>query len=121
MADEIIEELSSDKTFNDKLLLEFNDFNSLSITSKAAASNTIFIKAKQYEAAMKIAGETILDLDLENDELKEKLYSYGEYNKEEINKKVQFKKLNGSNEDNNKRIRKRLLRTLEKSKSITET
>ena len=119
MADEIIKQIASDPDFKQSLVIQYNDFDSLSIVNKAAESNKLFVNYKKLEAAMHLAGETIKDLDIEVETVYEKLSSYGEYDQEEINKKIQYKKINSSNEEDNKRIRNRLPQTLLKAKTIT--
>ena len=120
MADDIVKEIANDSVFKESLAIEYEDFKTLSVINKATESHRLFIKYKQFEEAMNFAGKTILDLDIENETLIEKLSSYGEYDLDEINKVMNYKKLNLSNEDHNKRIRNRLQKTLLKAKAITD-
>ena len=120
MADDILKQIANDPKFKESLAIELEDFKTLSVINKATESHRLFIKYKQFEEAMNFSGKTILDLDIENETLIEKLSSYVEYIQDEINKKVNYKKLNSSNEDDNKRIRRRLQQTLLKAKAITD-
>src|SRR5271156_710103 len=105
MADEILEQIAKDPNFAESISSEYNDFKSLSVVNKAAASNKLFIKYKQFENAMNIAGETIYDQAIKINTLEDEFKNYGEYNEEEIKQKVKYKKINNSNEEKNKIIR----------------
>ena len=120
MADEIIEQIGKDPNFIKSIKPEYDQFNSLALVNKAEVSNKLFVKFKQYETGLQIAGETIYEQCLEIDELKNKVISYGDYNENEINEKVQFRKLNTNNENKNKIIRDRLLQTISRSRALTE-
>ena len=91
MADEIIKQIASDPDFKESLVKQYNDFDSLSVINKASESSKLFVKYKQFETAMKVAGETIKDLDIEVETLHETLSSYGKYDQEEIDKKYNIK------------------------------
>ena len=93
----------------------------MSIINKAEASKRLFLNLKKYESAMMIAGDTIYEQSLEIDELTNKLQSYGDYDENEINEKVQIKKLNTTNENKNRIIRERLRQTLSRAKAVTGT
>ena len=120
MADEIVEQIGKDPNFIKSIKPEYDKMNSMALVNRAEVGNKLFVKFKQYEAAIQIAGDTIYEQYLEIDELKNKVISYGDYNEQEINKNVQFKKLNTNNENKNKIIRDRLLQIISRSRALIE-
>ena len=108
MADDILNQIKNDPKFYQDISKEFKNIKEMQLVNKAALSEKLFVNYKKVEKAMEIAGETIYDLSLENDELISKLEEVGTYDKEIINKAVKFRKLNSNNDDKNKVIRERL-------------
>ena len=120
MADEIIQQIGTDPNFIKSLKPEYEKFNSMTTVNKAEAGKKLFLNIKKYEAAIQICGDTIYEQCLEIEELTSKLNSYGDYNENEINEKVKFRKLNTNNDNKNKIIRDRLQQTLLRAKAVTE-
>ena len=120
MSEEIIEQVSNDVDFYKEIKEEFDNFNTLSVMNKSAVAPKIFLKYKQLEKAMEIAGDTIYNEINKNEVLQEKLEKIGEYNEDEINKLCIFKKTNTTNQDKNNKIRKALQQTIIRSKMITD-
>ena len=120
MADEIVEQIGKDPNFIKSIKPEYDKMNSMALVNRAEVGNKLFVKFKQYESAIQIAGETIYEQCLEIDELRNQIISYGDYNENEINTKVQFRKLNTNNENKNKIIRDRLLQIISRSRALIE-
>jgi len=119
MADDILKEIQKDKDFFKEIEGEYINVKSMEIINKAALSEKLFVNYKIVDKALEIAGETIVDLSIENDELTKQLQQYGTYDEEKIEKAVNFKKTNTNNDDYNKILKQNLLRTINKSKAIT--
>ena len=97
MADQIVEQIGKDPNFIKSVTPEYEKFNSMSLISKAEASKKLFVNFRKYKMAPQIASDTIYEQIIENNELKDKLTSYGDYNEQEINQNIQSKILNSSN------------------------
>ena len=118
MSNEIINYFANNKEFKNEIKEEYIAIKNLSPANKIALTPDLFAKFKQYEAALKLAGQTIIDLDIENEALMNQLEKYGKYDPEEIKRTIKFIELQESNKDDHDRLKRRLFQTLNKTKCI---
>ena len=93
-------------------------FKEANITTQAAAGQKLTLEVDVLRKALNIFGDTVYDLDFENEALKEKLKDYGDLDPEKLNQIIAYKKSNTEIEDKNKRILSRLNQTMDKSRMI---
>lgn len=106
------------QVYNDELKSTIIKFKEANISTQAAAGQRLSVEADVLRKALDIFGDTVYDLDLENEALKEKLKEYGELDIEKLKQLIEYKKSNTELEDKNKRILSRLSLTMDKSKMI---
>ena len=106
------------EAYDDELKTNLMKFKEANITTQAAAGQKLTLEVDVLRKALNIFGDTVYDLDLENEALKEKIKDYGDLDLEKLNQIIAYKKSNTEIEDKNKRILSRLNQTMDKSRMI---
>lgn len=106
------------ETYIDELKNSVVKFQAANITTQAVAGQKLSVEVDVLRKVLDIFGETVYDLDLENEALREKLNEYGVLDLEKLKQLIEHKKSNTELEDKNKRILSRLNLTIDKSKMI---
>lgn len=106
------------ETYNEEIKTSALRFKEANITTQAATGQRLNIEVEVLRKAFNLCGDTIYDLDVENDLLKEQLKEYGDLDIDKMMKLMAYKKSNIELEEKNKRILSRLSQTMDKSRMI---
>ena len=76
--EEYLEVIKNDEAFKEELVEEINELKTINIATRAELCTGIFIKKRQAEKALQLAGDTIYNIGIERDHYLSELEKVGE-------------------------------------------
>ena len=119
MSEEIVSDLINDVKKNiiikSKINNELEKFSGLNLAEKAQLCETLVVERRVLRQAAEIMGNTIYDLDIENERLRHQI---GVVDKSKLAQFITKTKINDTPSNKNSRIKERLQQQMLKIKSV---
>jgi hypothetical protein len=112
---EVIEYIKNQPSTKQEVATAIAKYKSASLATQAAAGEKMIAQVTVYDEAIQIMGDSIYDLNVENDSLRTMI---GHVDEKEVQDLCQKRKMNDSRNDKNKIILASLKKTISKNKAI---
>lgn len=115
MSDDFIDLVKNDENVKKEICSAVQEYNKLDLSTKEAIGRNLLISNKVFTQTMEVMGDTIYDISVENDALRDQI---GKVNEEKVKDFSYQRKAMDTKDDKNKIILNKLSKTLQKSKAI---
>ena len=119
MEEIILKQITSNVNFKKELVPRYEEIHQLNINEQAKMAPALFVMKEKFHKAFEIAVDTIDDLSLKCDGLTVELSKYGEIDEAKIRRIIETRQKNQGDQAKCERVRKELMKTMNKSKALT--